>query len=110
MSEEELAEIEANRTGDLSLGRSKSRKSMGQSRSLAAIMSTRKGAATPNNRSRRASTGQRSESDVEDVEAVAEPENTKRGMILPVQPLSISFDDVSYFVDMPAVSLIPGLT
>lgn len=28
----------------------------------------------------------------------------KRGMILPFQPLSISFDDVKYYVDMPAVS------
>lgn len=28
----------------------------------------------------------------------------KRGMTLPFQPLSISFDDVHYFVDMPAVS------
>lgn len=31
----------------------------------------------------------------------------KRGMILPFQPLSISFDDLKYFVDMPAVSLAP---
>lgn len=111
MSEEELAEKEANRTGDLSLGRSKSgmsksRRSAGQSRSLASIMGSRKGAATPNNQSRRISTGQRSEtSDAEDVEAVADNVNEKRGMILPFQPLSISFDDVSYFVDMPAVSL-----
>lgn len=28
----------------------------------------------------------------------------KRGMILPFQPLSISFDDLKYSVDMPAVS------
>jgi len=27
----------------------------------------------------------------------------KRGMILPFQPLSISFDDLKYSVDMPAV-------
>jgi hypothetical protein len=29
----------------------------------------------------------------------------KRGMILPFQPLSISFDDLKYYVDMPAVSI-----
>lgn len=29
----------------------------------------------------------------------------KRGMILPFQPLSISFDDIKYYVDMPAVRL-----
>jgi hypothetical protein len=27
----------------------------------------------------------------------------KRGMILPFQPLAISFDDIKYYVDMPAV-------
>lgn len=27
----------------------------------------------------------------------------KRGMILPFQPLSISFDDLKYYVDMPSV-------
>lgn len=31
----------------------------------------------------------------------------KRGMILPFQPLSISFDDIKYFVDMPAVRTVP---
>lgn len=29
------------------------------------------------------------------------------GMILPFQALSISFEDVSYYVDMPAVSFVP---
>lgn len=27
-----------------------------------------------------------------------------RGMVLPFEPLSISFDDISYYIDMPAVS------
>lgn len=27
-----------------------------------------------------------------------------KGMVLPFEPLSISFDDISYYVDMPAVS------
>lgn len=29
---------------------------------------------------------------------------SKRGMVLPFQPLSLAFDHVNYFVDMPAVS------
>jgi hypothetical protein len=29
----------------------------------------------------------------------------RRGMVLPFTPLSMSFDDVNYYVDMPAVSL-----
>lgn len=29
----------------------------------------------------------------------------KRGMILPFLPLSISFEDLTYYVDMPPVSL-----
>ena len=28
----------------------------------------------------------------------------KRGMVLPFTPLAMSFDEVSYYVDMPAVS------
>lgn len=28
----------------------------------------------------------------------------KKGMVLPFSPLAMSFDDVKYFVDMPAVS------
>lgn len=34
--------------------------------------------------------------------STAEP--TKRGMVLPFQPLSLAFDHVNYYVDMPAVS------
>lgn len=29
---------------------------------------------------------------------------TKKGMVLPFQPLSLAFDHVNYFVDMPTVS------
>ena len=29
---------------------------------------------------------------------------TKRGMVLPFQPLSLAFEHVNYYVDMPAVS------
>lgn len=35
----------------------------------------------------------------------AEKLEVKRGMILPFQPLSISFADIKYYVDMPAVRL-----
>ncbi|KAG6529923.1 hypothetical protein ZIOFF_012140 [Zingiber officinale] len=30
--------------------------------------------------------------------------STKRGMVLPFQPLSLAFNHVNYYVDMPAVS------
>ncbi|XP_058103683.1 ABC transporter G family member 36-like [Magnolia sinica] len=30
----------------------------------------------------------------------------KRGMVLPFTPLAMSFDDIKYYVDMPAVSFI----
>ena len=33
---------------------------------------------------------------------------TRRGMILPFQPLAMAFDSVNYYVDMPAVR-IPSL-
>lgn len=33
-----------------------------------------------------------------------------RGMVLPFEPLSISFDSISYYVDMPAVSTPPQNT
>lgn len=32
----------------------------------------------------------------------------RRGMVLPFQPLAMSFDSVNYYVDMPAVR-IPSL-
>lgn len=31
-------------------------------------------------------------------------QNRERGMVLPFEPLSISFDDIKYSVDMPQVS------
>ena len=42
----------------------------------------------------------RNDSSVEAANGVA----PKRGMVLPFTPLAMSFDDVSYFVDMPPVS------
>lgn len=95
MSKEELEEKEANRTGGDVITKSKSSRS--QSRSLAAIMNS-KGDAPRLSKSHRSSTSHRpSDSDVEEVAV-----EVKRGMILPFEPLSISFDDVSYFVDMPS--------
>lgn len=32
--------------------------------------------------------------------------HTKRGMILPFRPLSLAFNHVNYYVDMPAVSTL----
>lgn len=32
-------------------------------------------------------------------------QNNKRGMILPFEPLSITFDEIKYAVDMPHVSI-----
>lgn len=43
----------------------------------------------------------------QDNQGITETENVvnRKGMVLPFQPLSLSFDHVNYFVDMPAVSL-----
>lgn len=43
----------------------------------------------------------------QDNQGITEIENVvnRKGMVLPFQPLSLSFDHVNYFVDMPAVSL-----
>lgn len=96
MSKEELEEKEVNRTG-AALSKTKSA-SRSRSRSLASIM-TSKGDTLQQSKSRRSSTNRRpSDSDVE-----SEALQVTRGMILPFDPLIISFDDVSYFVDMPAV-------
>lgn len=108
MSEEELAEKEAARTGiplQKSTSRAHSRglsKARSQRRSLSLSQSRRAAGDSPMQitRSRRASKTFQ-DSDL----TVGEPEDivVDRGMILPFQPLSISFSDVSYFVDMPAV-------
>lgn len=45
---------------------------------------------------------QRSTSSTE-IEAVEGNENQQRGMILPFEPHSLTFDNVTYSVDMPAV-------
>lgn len=35
-----------------------------------------------------------------------ENEVTRRGMVLPFTPLSLAFDHINYYVDMPAVSCL----
>ncbi|KAL1532447.1 transcription factor, variant 2 [Salvia divinorum] len=42
-------------------------------------------------------------------QAVSSRENRKRGMILPFQPLSITFDDILYAVDMPPEMRVHGV-
>lgn len=37
-------------------------------------------------------------------------QNRKRGMVLPFEPLSITFDDIKYAVDMPQVYICLQLT
>ncbi|KAL9165231.1 hypothetical protein ABFS82_06G157600 [Erythranthe guttata] len=40
---------------------------------------------------------------------IATEANNKRGMVLPFEPLSLSFDHVNYYVDMPAEMKIEGV-
>lgn len=40
------------------------------------------------------------------VGTISNAADRKRGMILPFEPLSITFDDIHYAVDMPQVLLI----
>lgn len=40
----------------------------------------------------------------EDGGSVEAKKNSKRGMILPFEPHSITFENIRYFVDMPPVS------
>jgi hypothetical protein len=109
MSSEEMAEKEANRTGKIVSLRKSSSNAKNSSRSLAAIGSTN---GTTKSRSRRSFNSQQARDDelVIDEESMAGNGRMKRWMILPFEPLSISFDDVSYYVDMPAVfNLMNGI-
>lgn len=36
--------------------------------------------------------------------SIGDTPNKKKGMVLPFQPLSLAFDHINYYVDMPAVS------
>jgi hypothetical protein len=109
MSSEELAEKEANRTGKIVSTRKSTSSAKNSSRSLAALGSTN-GSTKSNSRRSFDSHQSREDALVIDEESMAGDGRMKRGMILPFEPLSISFDDVSYYVDMPAVfNLINGV-
>lgn len=102
MSSEEMAEKEANRTGKIVSTRKSTSSAKNSSRSLAALGSPN---GSTKSRSRRSFGSHQSREDALsiDEESMAGDGRMKRGMILPFEPLSISFDDVSYYVDMPAV-------
>jgi hypothetical protein len=95
LSEEDLAIKEANKTGaEISI-----RPRDGESqRSSRPKKSKRRNATTATNGEIKKSRTKR-QSDREMVVP-----GTTKGMILPFEPLSISFDNISYYVDMPAVS------
>ncbi|KAF6144901.1 hypothetical protein GIB67_041487 [Kingdonia uniflora] len=42
-------------------------------------------------------------------DAIDEAKNRKRGMVLPFQPLSITFDEITYAVDMPQEMKVQGV-
>lgn len=86
---------EANRTGAEISIRPRAGESQRSSRSK---KSKRRNAATATNGEIQKSRTKR----VSDREMVVP--GTTKGMILPFEPLSISFDNISYYVDMPAVS------
>lgn len=41
------------------------------------------------------------------VKMATESEPNRKGMVLPFKPLSLAFDHVNYYVDMPTVSSVP---
>eukprot|EP00262_Sarcandra_glabra_P011220 TRINITY_DN269_c0_g1_i4.p1 TRINITY_DN269_c0_g1~~TRINITY_DN269_c0_g1_i4.p1 ORF type:complete len:861 (+),score=138.76 TRINITY_DN269_c0_g1_i4:178-2583(+) len=88
ISEETLQETHANRTGEVielsSRGKSSARRSMSKERDDE-IRRSNISTGSPSARS----------------EAVADANQSKKGMVLPFQPLSITFDDIKYSVDMP---------
>ncbi|XP_022764631.1 pleiotropic drug resistance protein 2-like isoform X2 [Durio zibethinus] len=43
------------------------------------------------------------------IDSAADQASTKRGMVLPFQPLSLAFDHVNYYVDMPAEMKSQGI-
>lgn len=93
LSEEDLAMKEANRTGaEISI-----RPRDGESQRSSRPNKSKRRNATTNGEIRKSRTKRTS-----DREMVVP--GTTKGMILPFEPLSISFDNISYYVDMPAVS------
>ncbi|GLJ43783.1 hypothetical protein SUGI_0911510 [Cryptomeria japonica] len=98
ISEEALEEKHANRTGEelSSRGRTKSKTSGLSSHSLGASAEGIDMAV------RRSSISSGGHSDRIEANIDASGVAPKRGMVLPFQPLSLAFDHVNYYVDMPA--------
>ncbi|CAM6028215.1 unnamed protein product [Sphagnum balticum] len=106
MSEEELAEKEANREGTRVLLKSpKQPKRSHPRRSVTNIGQTTQGELQLQQIQRNSSSLHRNGSSNN-----TSKNAVTRGMVLPFQPLSISFDDISYFVDMPAEMKQDGFT
>ncbi|MCO5560583.1 hypothetical protein L7F22_014198 [Adiantum nelumboides] len=104
LSEEALEEKHANRTGESKSSSSKRRVSLDHTLS---IERNAGGSKPPMRRSgvdllQRIPSARSNGDHVEDVDAEAAGVAPKTGMILPFIPLSIAFDNVNYYVDMPA--------
>lgn len=106
VTEESLQEQQANRTGEHKTVELTSRQG---SKGKSIAESTSEGhAAEITRRSDASSAG--SQSDRLGATATATSGRAKKGMVLPFQPLSIAFDDICYFVDMPAEMKEQGIT
>lgn len=109
VTEEILQEQQANLTGQI---RSVELSTHQGSRGKSAVASTSEGRATEiaeiARRSNVSSGG--SHSDRLGATGAATSGGAKKGMVLPFQPLAIAFDDVCYYVDMPAEMKEQGIT
>jgi ABC-type multidrug transport system ATPase subunit/ABC-type multidrug transport system permease subunit len=106
VSEEALQEKHANRTGE-TMGVELSSHPVSKGKSIAESASEAR-AGEIVRRSSVSSAG--SLSDRLGATAAANSGKAKKGMVLPFEPLSIAFDDISYFVDMPAEMKEQGIT
>lgn len=109
LSEEELAEKQANREGTQVLLKDRKRsKRSHPRRSLTNSSITQTGELQmqqiPSVNSLKRNGSGNNSSDIKTTSHAI-----TKGMVLPFQPLAISFDDISYFVDMPAVCFIAKL-
>ena len=95
LTEEDLALKEAAKLGE-TIDPPASRKHRSSSRRVQSQKTSSK------NSEVQLSRGKRSSKSVGDRHLIVPKE--AKGMVLPFEPLTISFDDISYYVDMPAVS------
>ncbi|KAL3687132.1 hypothetical protein R1sor_013441 [Riccia sorocarpa] len=118
VSQEELAEKHANLTGEVTesmLKNSTLTKSLPRSLSASAGNGKVRRSITLNNGGQEVSGGVQMSNRVSVRESFESRDSAsgvpaKRGMILPFQPLAISFNDVNYYVDMPAAMKQQGAT